>query len=231
MRYLRSVSPGGTYFFTVNLADRRLDTVVRHIGNLREAVRKVKASHPFDIVAMVVLPDHLHSVWRLPPDDADYSVRSSLIKACFSRTLASGEPVADSRNAKRGRGAWQRRYWEHQIRDDTDWNCTWTTFISIPSSMDMSNDLANGPTPRFIGTLRAGCLRTIGVSMRPTICKVAVSDALGFLRQRNLQDPAPGKRGLAISSAAYARSATTRGSGCGPRRIRGVGLCNVFPMS
>jgi len=120
MRYRRSVSPGGTYFFTVNLADRRRHTLVRHIGNLREAVRKVKANHPFDIVAMVVLPDHLHAVWRLPPDDAGYPVRWSLIKACFSRTLASGAPVADSRHAKRERGVWQRRYWEHQIRDDTD---------------------------------------------------------------------------------------------------------------
>ncbi|MBI4696065.1 MAG: transposase [Gammaproteobacteria bacterium] len=120
MRYRRSVFPGGTYFFTVNLADRRLDTLIRHIGNLREAVRKVKANHPFDIVALVVLPDHLHSVWRLPPDDADYPVRWSLIKSCFSRALASGEPIADSRNAKRERGVWQRRYWEHQIRDDAD---------------------------------------------------------------------------------------------------------------
>jgi putative transposase len=120
MRYRRSASPGGTYFFTVNLADRRLDTLVRHIDNLREVIRKVKTQHPFDIVAMVVLPDHLHSVWRLPPGDADYPGRWSLIKAGFSRALAGCEPISTSRSAKRERCIWQRRYWEHQMRDDVD---------------------------------------------------------------------------------------------------------------
>lgn len=69
---------------------------------------------------MVVLPDHLHAIWRLPENDTDYPTRWSLIKAGFSRRLAKSESIGASRLRKRERGIWQRRYWEHQIRDDDD---------------------------------------------------------------------------------------------------------------
>ena len=69
---------------------------------------------------MAVLPEHLHAIWRLPPDDADYPLRWLLIKAGFSRRLAKGEHICASRQAKRERGIWQRRYLEHQIRDEID---------------------------------------------------------------------------------------------------------------
>ena len=120
MRYRRSIVAGGTYFFTVNLADRSQDWLVKNVDVLRDAFRAVRARHPFDIMAMVVLPDHLHAVWRLPPDDADYPLRWSLIKSHFSRTLPKVEPIRDTRFHKRERGVWQRRYWEHQIRDEHD---------------------------------------------------------------------------------------------------------------
>ena len=120
MRYRRADAAGGTYFFTVNLADRRSDLLLRRIEDLRAAHRSVIRAHPFVIVAMVVLPEHLHAVWRLPPGDADYPLRWSLIKANFSRRQADGEFIRASRRAKRERGIWQRRYWEHQIRDDGD---------------------------------------------------------------------------------------------------------------
>ena len=120
MRYRRATTPGGTYFFTVNLADRQADTLVRHIADLRDVMDKVKAAHPFSVLAMVVLPEHLHTIWRLPPDDADYPMRWSLFKAGFSRRLENNERVRPSRAAKRERGIWQRRYWEHQIRDADD---------------------------------------------------------------------------------------------------------------
>ena len=118
MRYRRADAAGGTYFFTVNLAERRSNLLVRHIEDLRAAMKTVKEAHPFAILAMVVLPEHLHAIWRLPPDDADYPLRWSLIKAGFSRRLAKGEHIRASRQAKRERGIWQRRYWEHQIRDE-----------------------------------------------------------------------------------------------------------------
>jgi putative transposase len=120
MRYRRANAAGGTYFFTVNLADRSADTLVRHIDDMRAVMSKVKQAHPFSIVAMVVLPEHLHAIWRLPPGDADYPLRWSQIKAGFSRRLAKGERIRASRQLKRERGIWQRRYWEHQIRDETD---------------------------------------------------------------------------------------------------------------
>jgi putative transposase len=120
VRYRRADGAGGTWFFTANLADRTADTLVRHIDDLREALNKVKTAHPFSIVAMVVLPEHLHAIWRLPPDDADYPLRWALFKAGFSRRVARGERISPSRVAKRERGIWQRRYWEHQIRDEGD---------------------------------------------------------------------------------------------------------------
>jgi len=120
MLYRRSKAAGGTFFFTVNLKNRSSRLLTEHIGLLRESVRKVCRSHPIDIVAMVVLPDHLHAIWTLPPGDANYPVRWSLIKAGFSRKMEAGELVNGSRERKRERGIWQRRYWEHQIRDDVD---------------------------------------------------------------------------------------------------------------
>ena len=120
MHYRRSRTEGGTYFFTVNLADRTSDLLVREIDALRSVLRTARQRHPFTIVAMVVLPDHLHALWRLPPADADFPVRWSLIKAAFSRRLPQGERICQSRKMKRERGIWQRRYWEHLIRDDSD---------------------------------------------------------------------------------------------------------------
>ncbi len=120
MRYRRSNVTGATWFFTVNLADRQQDLLTRNVDLLRKVISKVKARHPFEIVAMVVMPEHLHTIWTLPPNDADYATRWALIKAGFSRALPESEPIRDSRRHKRERGIWQRRYWEHQIRDDAD---------------------------------------------------------------------------------------------------------------
>lgn len=120
MRYRRAKEGGGTYFFTVNAADRQGDVLVRHIDDLRAVINGVKARHPFSIIAMVVLPEHLHAIWRLPPGGADFPLRWSLIKAGFSRRLEKSETIRASRRMKRERGIWQRRYWEHQIRDDAD---------------------------------------------------------------------------------------------------------------
>jgi putative transposase len=121
MRYRRADVAGGTYFFTVNLADRRRGLLVEHVDVLRATVRAVRERHPFHIDAFVVLPDHLHAIWSLPQGDADYATRWMLIKAGFSRCLAKGERRNTSRIRKGERGIWQRRYWEHLIRDDTDY--------------------------------------------------------------------------------------------------------------
>ena len=121
MRYRRADVAGGTYFFTVNLAERKRTFLVDHVDVLREAMTNVKSAHPFHIDAMVILPDHLHALWSLPVGDCDYPTRWMLIKAGFSRRLPKGERRSESRVAKGERGIWQRRYWEHLIRDDLDY--------------------------------------------------------------------------------------------------------------
>jgi putative transposase len=118
--YRRSYVPGGSYFFTVNLADRRSRLLTEHVGALRSAFREVRARHPFWIDAIVVLPDHLHTIWCLPEKDADYASRWRLIKAAFSRALPRMEPISASRAQRAERGIWQRRYWEHTVRDEAD---------------------------------------------------------------------------------------------------------------
>jgi putative transposase len=118
--YRRLRIPGGCYFFTGNLEDRRSDLLVRHVDALREAVRTVRKARPFRIDAFVVLPDHLHAVWTLPDGDDDFPTRWRLIKKAFSWHLPAGEACSVSRIRRGERGIWQRRYWEHAIRDDRD---------------------------------------------------------------------------------------------------------------
>src|SRR5882757_8132236 len=99
--YIRSQTPGAAYFFTVNLADRHgAPLLVRHIAELKNAFRRVRSAHPFSIEAIVVLPDHLHCLWTMPEDDANFSTRWRLIKAHFSRSVPAGEAIAPSRNRK-----------------------------------------------------------------------------------------------------------------------------------
>jgi putative transposase len=119
-RYRRARIEGGIFFFTLTLADRSSDLLVRHIDRLRRMYTSIHKRHPFETIALCVLPDHLHAVWALPPDDANFSLRWSLIKSGFSRGLAVDTSRSESKLAKRERGIWQRRYWEYAIRDDGD---------------------------------------------------------------------------------------------------------------
>jgi putative transposase len=118
--YRRAFDGGRTWFFTVNLLDRRKRLLVEHIGALREAVRVTRQRFPFEIDAWVVLPDHLHAVWTLPEGDCDFPVRWYLIKMRFSKAVPGGELLDTTRRVRRERGIWQRRYWEHMIRDERD---------------------------------------------------------------------------------------------------------------
>src|SRR5262245_40144675 len=116
--YRRYFAPGGSYFFTANLAERRLRLLTEHIDALRASFRYARVRHPFAIDAIVVLPDHLHVIWTLPHGDKDFPLRWRLIKASFSRILPQGERTSRSRSSKAERGIWQRRYWEHMLRDE-----------------------------------------------------------------------------------------------------------------
>jgi len=119
-RYVRAFVPGGTFFFTVTLLERRQRLLVDHIDALRAAFADTRRRRPFAIDAMVILPDHLHCIWTLPPGDADFSSRWHAIKSAFSRAVPRGERLSACRVAKGERGIWQRRFWEHTIRDETD---------------------------------------------------------------------------------------------------------------
>lgn len=94
--------------------------MIERIDELRATFVSVRAERPFEIDAIVVLPDHLHCIWTLPPGDADYALRWREIKSRFSRRIPAGECRTAGRIAKRERGLWQRRYWEHTLRDERD---------------------------------------------------------------------------------------------------------------
>jgi putative transposase len=120
--YLRMRAAGGVYFFTVNLAERRGNTLLLdRIGALRDAFGRTRMERPFSLEAIVVLPEHLHCIWRLPPGDDDFPTRWRLIKSRFSRAIVATERRSVSRLRQGERGLWQRRYWEHLVRDDEDY--------------------------------------------------------------------------------------------------------------
>ena len=119
--YRRVFVPGGCYFFTLVSQDRRpLFADEGHVARLGEGFRRVMAAHPFEIDAVVILPDHLHAVWNLPDGDADYALRWRKIKHFFSTGIDRGDARA-SLVRRREKGLWQRRFWEHAIRDGLDW--------------------------------------------------------------------------------------------------------------
>ena len=110
--YRRNRIPGATYFFTLCLADRTTHLLTREAAKLGQAIRSVRNEHPFHSDAWVLLPDHLHTVWTLPENDSDYSGRWRAIKKAFTKSLS---PMQRERNI------WQRRFWEHTIRDERDY--------------------------------------------------------------------------------------------------------------
>ncbi len=123
MEYRRAKTPGATYFFTVVTHNRRKFLCIpENITLLRQAFREVMTNHPFKIEAIVILPDHLHALWTLPPADANFSTRWRLIKSYFSRhsrNIYQGQ-ISASRQRKKEKAVWQRRFWEHQIQNEED---------------------------------------------------------------------------------------------------------------
>ncbi len=118
--YRRIKTPGATYFFTVTLLERHTSLLTVHIDHLREAVAWVRKQHPFHIDAWVVMPEHMHAMWTLPEGDSDYALRWASIKRQFSRALRVEERRSLVRRKRGERGIWQRRFWEHLIRDEQD---------------------------------------------------------------------------------------------------------------
>ena len=120
--YRRLYMQGGCYFFTLTLQNRQQSLLIDYIDLLRSSIKTVKQSHPFSIDAIVILPEHLHCILSLPENDDNFSMRWRQIKAGFSRQLPVIEEKSRSRIQKQERGIWQRRFWEHLIRNEQDFN-------------------------------------------------------------------------------------------------------------
>ena len=114
--YRRYRVPGGTFFFTVNLADRSSRLLTDRIGDFRRAYASVARERPFETVAACVLPNHLHTVWSLPEGDTDYSLRWQLIKTRFTRAVPDAAPGRRPGE----RAVWQRRFYERWLRTGDD---------------------------------------------------------------------------------------------------------------
>ncbi len=115
----RSYAPGGTFSFAVILRDRSTNHLVTYVDQLRASFRRARQKQPFDIIVVVILPDYLHAIFQLPEDDAGYPSRWRSIKSHFSRALVK-QGVRLEKNDRGELDLWQRRYWEHQIRDEDD---------------------------------------------------------------------------------------------------------------
>jgi len=123
MKYIRFFQEGGTYFFTaVTFNRRKIFNTELNCNFFHQAVEKVCEKHPFEVIAYCICPDHIHMIWTLPQDNSDYPTRWRLIKSYFSRKLNDPEDhaLSQSRMSKGEKNIWQRRYWEHYIKDETD---------------------------------------------------------------------------------------------------------------
>ncbi len=154
--YRRNRVPGGTYFFTVNLHDRSRPLLVERIDLLRTAVHRVRELRPFHIDAWVVLPEHMHTLWTLPEGDADYRHRWHSIKMLFSKGIETGEPRSPSRQIRGERGIWQRRYWEHTIRNDHDYAAHMDYIHFNPVKHGLVANVADWPFSTFHRSVALG---------------------------------------------------------------------------
>jgi putative transposase len=152
----RSRVPGGIFFFTVNLCDRQTHLLVQHVNILRDAVRQAKLRTRFHIDAWVVLPDHVHCLWTLPDGDINDSGRWNAIKINFSRKIPAGEYRSNSRTAKRERGIWQPRFWEHTIRDEHDYAAHMDYIHFNPVKHGLVDRVADWPFSSFHRAVSAG---------------------------------------------------------------------------
>jgi putative transposase len=119
VQYRREFCPRATYFFTVTLKNRKSSVLTQNINRLRQLLDQFEPMRPFKTHAIVVLPDHLHVIWELPKNDSDYSLRWRLIKTHFSKEITKSG-ILLSKNNRNEYALWQRRFWEHRIRDEAD---------------------------------------------------------------------------------------------------------------
>lgn len=159
--FLRSILPNA----------RPIGLLVEKIDLLRSAFEYTKQRHPFRMDAVVILPDHLHCIWTLPQANADFSTRWRLLKGYFSRHIAKGERISTSRKSRRERGIWQRRFWEHLLRDQNDFNRHVDYIHWNPVNMAGQKVSGIGLIPVFIVMLNKVFVQKIGEIMKTIISR------------------------------------------------------------
>jgi putative transposase len=159
--YRRANTKGGTYFFTVVTYRRQrflCDDRLRNV--LREGIKTTQAIHPFTIDAWVLLPDHLHTIWTLPPDDADFGIRWAMIKRFVTKQCApelKRDAWMNASKLKRKESTlWQRRFWEHQIRDESDYQKHMDYLHYSPVKHGLVEKVADWPYSTFHRYVRQG---------------------------------------------------------------------------
>jgi len=159
-KYIRLKSQAASIFFTVALADWGSDLLLREVERLRQAGRVTKAARPFVIEAWVVLPDHLHAIWTQPAGDGDFAARWRLIKTRFSAGLPRW-PLTRGLTARCERRVWQRRFWEHHLRDEQD-RAAHVRFCQIdPVRHEFVDDPAELPYSSFNHEIGCGVLGSV----------------------------------------------------------------------
>jgi len=157
VQYRRNFISGGTFFFTVMLADRRSSALVENIDVLRKAFHVAREERPFSIDAIVILPEHLHVTMTLPSEDSDFSGRWRRIKSLFTRqVIASGAHIARDRRGEYQ--LWQRRFWEHTIRDDRDLSAHIDYIHYNPVKHGLVSQVSDWPHSSFHRYVRDGLL-------------------------------------------------------------------------
>lgn len=157
VQYRRSRIANAPYFLTVTLRDRRASTLVEHVDDLRRAFAETRTARPFTTEAIVVLPDHFHWICTLPEGDADYSTRVMLIKRNFTRRLAE-RGLAMQRDSRGEYTLWQRRFWEHTIRDENDMQRHVDYIHFNPVKHGVAQSVSDWPHSSFHRYVRDGIL-------------------------------------------------------------------------
>ena len=154
--YTRLMVPGGTYFFTVRLQDRQSRLLTDRIDLLRMVTRLARQHWPFLIDTAAILPDHLHMIWTLPAGDDDFSTRWRLIKSTFSRHVEGPQTLTRTQRERGEKGVWQRRFWEHLIRDEADLAAYRAFALSAPVRAGMVARPQDWPYSSIQRDIRAG---------------------------------------------------------------------------
>lgn len=155
--YRRPQNEGGLYFFTVVTQHRRpVLTQAQTRQLLRQAIIEVRRRFPFCIHAWILLPDHIHCIWELPEGDADFGKRWALIKAGVSKGVQAVPAVNDSQARRRERGFWQRRFWEHRIRDEEDYRKHMDYLHWNPMKHGLVTRVSDWPSSSFHRLVREG---------------------------------------------------------------------------